>query len=1428
MLSASVAIAQSTPTADQAALLNQAFNAGYSGAMMDQMYLLAHNYPEIVVADLNQRLASNASLLVPGAFLDRVADLFAFAGTQSALEALVVLKGVDARYLATIKLLLFYSRDRRNPWELCYYALSEDAATQQVALEWMAAEVTRPAYYELLSLEMLKQYGGAVTQAQLAADPLCSHFNSAILARLQVDIAALAQQQSSGSTPPDPPPLPTFNPAGGTYTGAQSVVLADTASGVVIHYTTDGSAPTASSPVYSAPIAVSGGTMINAMATAALFNNSDVVSAIYNFQAATPALSLPGGTYNTTQTVGLSDSTAGAAIHYTTDGSTPTAFSPVYGSAITLSRTTTIQALATAPGFSSSAVAGATYVLQAATPAFNPPGGTYSAGSSVTLSDATAGATIYYTTDGTTPTTASATYGTAIPVTGTTMTIKAMAAYGTFDNSAVASATYTAPPTNDAQFVSQNVPSSMATGQQVAVSVTMKNVGTTTWSTGSYKLGSQNPQDNTTWNAGRALLSAPVAPGSQVVFNFTVTAPAASATYNFQWRMVQEGVQWFGTVTPNVSVAVTPIMRRQLAANNANSMPSLTANWTQPTQAGSLLVAVISASDVAAIGAITPPAGWQLANDASFTQTRTSIYYYPNNPGGRTAETFNLTHYPDSTLDLIEYSGIMPASPLDKTGSDESSAPANGVVDSGTTQVTAQSKELVITALTTYAQISFTNPTNGFVKIDEQNVLYHLTTAVHENIVTTAGSYGHSANAGGNAQWVGLVATFKAVDCSAPPTISTQPASTAVTAGQTATLTVAAAGSIALNYQWYQGAAPSTATPVGTNSSSLTVTPAATTSYWVNVTSPCGATASSSATVSVCTPPTVVAQPSSQTVTSGSSATLNVTASGTAPFSYQWYQGASGTTTTPIGTNSNTISVTPAATTSYWVKVTNACASTPSSTAIVTICSPPAIATQPASQTVVSGSPATLSVTASGSGPFTYQWYQGTSGTTTTPVGTNSSGLTVTVSATTNYWVKMTGACGTASSNTATISVCTLPGIATQPLSQSVTAGSSATLSVTASGAGPFSYQWYQGASGTTTTPVGSNSSSFPVTPASTTSYWVKVTNSCGSSSSTTATVSVCTPPGIAAQPASQSVTAGSAATLIVTASGSGPFSYQWYQGTSGTTTTLVGTNSASFTTPALSASTSYWVRVTSSCTGTVNVNSATATIVVLTHIARRQSAASNANSMPSLTANWTQPTQGGSLLVAVLSASNNYAIGPFTAPAGWQLANDYSFSTIRTSIYYYPNNPGGRTAETFNLTNYPDSTLDIIEYTGIMAASPLDRTTIDGNWSPANGVVDTGTTQATSQSKELVITAMNTYAQTSFTNATSGFVQIDQQGVLYHLTTAVFENIVTAAGSYGQSANAGGNAPWVGLAVTFKSADTSAMLLQPSPVLYALLEKGK
>ena len=125
--------------------------------------------------------------------------------------------------------------------------------------------------------------------------------------------------------------------------------------------------------------------------------------------AATPTFSPAPGTYSAAQSVTLLDATAGASIYYTTNGTTPTVtpselYSPT--TPINVSANTTIEAIAVASGYSNSAVASGTYVIgtPAATPTFSPAPGTYSAAQSVTLLDATAGASIYYTTNGTTPT----------------------------------------------------------------------------------------------------------------------------------------------------------------------------------------------------------------------------------------------------------------------------------------------------------------------------------------------------------------------------------------------------------------------------------------------------------------------------------------------------------------------------------------------------------------------------------------------------------------------------------------------------------------------------------------------------------------------------------------------------------------------------------------------------------------------------------------------------------------------------------------------------------------------------------------------------------------------------------------------------------------------------------------------------------------
>ncbi|HET8799335.1 MAG TPA: hypothetical protein VFO89_16725, partial [Thermoanaerobaculia bacterium] len=87
-----------------------------------------------------------------------------------------------------------------------------------------------------------------------------------------------------------------------------------------------------------------------------------------------------------------------------------------------------------------------------------------------------------------------------------------------------------------------------------------------------------------------------------------------------------------------------------------------------------------------------------------------------------------------------------------------------------------------------------------------------------------------------------------------------------------------------------------------------------------------------------CAPPSISNQPDSTTVTAGTSVTLAVTASGTAPLAYQWFIGTTGNTANPVpDVTGPSLTVTPGSTTSYWVRVSNACGSFNSITATVTV-----------------------------------------------------------------------------------------------------------------------------------------------------------------------------------------------------------------------------------------------------------------------------------------------------------------------------------------------------------------------------------------------------------------------------------------------------------------------------------------------------------
>ena len=113
---------------------------------------------------------------------------------------------------------------------------------------------------------------------------------------------------------------------------------------------------------------------------------------------------------------------------------------------------------------------------------------------------------------------------------------------------------------NGSEFVTQqDLPFTMELNESVTVSVTLKNVGTTTWTKASgYFLGSQNPQDNTTWGLNRVSLGEDdnILPNEEKTFEFDITAPAIAGNINFQWCMLQDGVEWFGAYTLNQIIVV--------------------------------------------------------------------------------------------------------------------------------------------------------------------------------------------------------------------------------------------------------------------------------------------------------------------------------------------------------------------------------------------------------------------------------------------------------------------------------------------------------------------------------------------------------------------------------------------------------------------------------------------------------------------------------------------------------------------------------------------------------------------------------------------------------------------------------------------------------------------------------------------------------
>jgi hypothetical protein len=428
------------------------------------------------------------------------------------------------------------------------------------------------------------------------------------------------------------------------------------------------------------------------------------------------------------------------------------------------------------------------------------------------------------------------------------------------------------------------------------------------------------------------------------------------------------------------------------------------------------------------------------------------------------------------------------------------------------------------------------------------------------------------------------------------PSITTQPVSQAVCAGANVTFSVASTGT----YQWQVSTA---AVPAFTNISGQTLASYSITGvsaglnnnqYRCVVSNQCGSTNSNAATLTVNTAPVISpqGQPQSVTLCAGNNNTFSVSANGTG-ISYQWQLS---TVAVPAFTDisgANSASYTVTGITSgmngnqYRCVVSGTCTpSVTSNAATLTVVTSVNVTTQPVNTTVCDGGSISFTTAGSGSG-IIYQWQVNSgSGFVNVPAGAPYSGSTSATLTITGANPSMNGyqyraqlsnaTCPTPGvSNTAALSVNSLPSISANPQNATICIGSGNIFSATASGTG-ITYQWQVSTASVPafTNIAGATATTYTVSSATATmngnQYRVVVTGTCSASTaaSTAGTLTVITPVTIATQPVSIELCSGSNTTLSIAGSSAQPIIYQWELSTNGGSTwaPITGANANTYT----------------------------------------------------------------------------------------------------------------------------------------------------------------------------------------------------------------------------------------------------------------------
>jgi hypothetical protein len=585
------------------------------------------------------------------------------------------------------------------------------------------------------------------------------------------------------------------------------------------------------------------------------------------------------------------------------------------------------------------------------------------------------------------------------------------------------------------------------------------------------------PSGATTFCAGGSVTLTASA-GSSYLWSTGATSPSINVSTSGNYSVTVTNASGCSATSSSTNVTVNPLPTATITPSGAT---------TFCTGGSVTLTASAGASYLWSTGATSPSINVSTAgnytvtvtnaNGCSATSSATTVTVNAT-PTATITESGSLTFCAGGSVTLTASAG---ASYLWSTGA---TSPSINVTTSGNYTVmvtnasgcsaTSPAKSVTVNATPT-ATITESGPltfcTGGSVTLTASAGASYLwsTGATSPSInVTTSGNYTVIVT---NTNGCSATSPAKTVSVNAAPTATiTESGPLTFCTGGSVTLTASAGAS----YLWSTGA----------TSPSINVTTSG--NYTVIVTNASGCSATSPAkTVTVNAAPTAtITESGPLTFCTGGSVTLTASAGA----SYLWSTGATSPSINVTTTGNYTVTVTNA----------NGCSamSAPKSVTVNAV---------PATPVISAGGPTTFcaggSVTLTAPAGYSYLW------------STGAITQSIVVSATNNYTVTVTNAGGcSAISAPTSVTVNAATSITQQPQNATIPRNTTTQLSVTATGTGTLTYQWYRGTSPSTATPISGATSSTYTTPKltkGTYTYWVKVTGTCGVANSVTATISV-------------------------------------------------------------------------------------------------------------------------------------------------------------------------------------------------------------------------------------------------------------------------------------------------------------------------------